>query len=309
MEGSLPGGSMEGSTVASSDPWLEPVNAALSDLMELIADAPSQLLEAIKYSLLSPGKRLRPRLVILSCAALGGDPKKAIPAGCAAEMIHSYSLIHDDLPSMDNDDLRRGQPTLHKVFDEATAILAGDALQAFAFQILAQKYPAATGAGCCRELAIGAGAVGMVGGQILDLFWQNRQNGSAEDLQAVHAAKTGALFRACVRIGAWIAQGEIPGGPEPAKLSALTKFGRAFGLLFQITDDLLDVEGESQSAGKRVGKDADRGKLTYPGLFGVDESRRQAHDLCRQAIAAVEPLGQAAAPLQELARAVSHRQR
>jgi geranylgeranyl diphosphate synthase type II len=300
---------MDGSTAAMSDRWLEPINSALGEFMELIADAPSQLLEAIKYSLLAPGKRLRPRLVLLSCTALGGDPQRAIPAGCAVEMIHAYSLIHDDLPAMDDDDLRRGQPTCHKVFDEATAILAGDALQALAFQILAQKYPAATGAGCCRELAIGAGAAGMVGGQMLDLYWENRQDRSLEDLQAIHAAKTGALFRACVRIGAWIAQGEQPGGPEPAKLSALTRFGRAFGMLFQITDDLLDVEGAAESAGKRVGKDAEQGKLTYPGLLGVDESRQHAQQLCQQAVSAVEPLGSAAAPLQELAWAVCRRSR
>lgn len=300
---------MDDVTVASLDPWLEPVNSALSDLVQLIADAPDQLLEAIKYSLLGSGKRLRPRLVILSCSAASGIADKAVAAGCAVEMIHAYSLIHDDLPAMDNGELRRGMPTCHRQFNDATAILAGDALQALAFQVLAQKYPPRIAAACCRELAIAAGASGMVGGQTLDLSWENRQDGSIGDLEAIHAGKTGAIFRACLRMGGWVAQGEAQGGPDPATMAALSRYGRAFGLMFQITDDLLDVQGDSDSAGKLLGNDAVHGKLTYPSLLGIEESRRRAQKMCDQAVAAVEPLGPAAVPLQDLARSVCCRDR
>jgi len=210
---------------------------------------------------------------------------------------------------MDDDDLRRGLPTCHKKFGEALAILAGDGLLTLAFQVLAERYPAATAAGCCRELARGAGAAGMVGGQVLDIGWENRQDGGVADLEAVHAGKTGALFRAALRIGGWVAQGGRVAGPDAGVLDALDAFGGALGLLFQITDDLLDVEGDARAAGKRLGKDAGRGKLTYPGLLGVEASRRRALELCESAEAAVEPLGPAAGPLKDLARTVCRRDR
>src|SRR6516164_4032717 len=173
---------------------------------------PPALVEAMRYGVLAPGKRLRPILAIMAAEACGGRNLDAMPAACAVEMVHAYSLIHDDLPAMDDDDLRRGQPTCHKKFGEALAILAGDALLTLAFQVLTEGYPPATAAGCCRQLAIGAGACGMVGGQVLDLAQEaDSNNGSLEKLQAIHASKTGALFRTCLQLGAWSALGDTPG--------------------------------------------------------------------------------------------------
>jgi geranylgeranyl diphosphate synthase type II len=232
-------------------------------------------------------------------------------------MIHTYSLIHDDLPAMDDDDLRRGLPTCHKKFGEATAILAGDALLTLAFQVLAEHYPARTAAGCCLELARGSGAAGMVGGQVEDLAWETASGGawpgrepvSVETLEHIHQHKTGALFRACLALGVWSAQGERSDGPERELLQRLETFGRCFGLVFQITDDLIDVEGMTDKTGKAVGKDAARGKLTYPGLLGVEESRRHARVLVGEALAAITPLGRAGEPLAELMHFVLARDR
>jgi geranylgeranyl diphosphate synthase type II len=271
---------------------------------------PPALYEAMAYSLLAPGKRLRPVLTALAAEACGsGDPW---PAACAVEMIHAYSLIHDDLPAMDDDDLRRGQPTCHKRFGEAVAILAGDALQALAFQTLAEGYPAATAAACCRELARAAGAAGMVGGQADDLAWEKSPPAegarSVDGLEHLHARKTGALIRASLRLGVLAAYA----GREPADAGLLERFdayGRYLGLAFQITDDLLDVEGHADRAGKRVGKDADRGKLTYPGLLGVAESRARAERLGAEARAALAPLGAAAGRLNTLVGYVLERDR
>ncbi len=195
------------------------VEAALRESLRLAGDCPSPLMEAMRYSLLAPGKRLRPLLVILAAEASGGRIEQALPAGCAVEMVHTYSLIHDDLPAMDDDDLRRGLPTCHKQFGEALAILAGDALLTLAFQVLSESYPGATAAVCCLELARGAGAAGMVGGQVEDLAWEQRlfrrepplaalRDASKPTLAAlenIHARKTGALFRACLRMGLWSA--------------------------------------------------------------------------------------------------------
>jgi geranylgeranyl diphosphate synthase type II len=272
---------------------------------------PPTLLEAMRYSLLAPGKRLRPALAAFAAEGCGGgDPW---PAACAVEMIHAYSLIHDDLPAMDDDDLRRGQPTCHKKFGEALAILAGDALQALAFQTLADGYPAATAAACCRELARAAGAAGMVGGQADDLAWEKSppEDGSrtVEGLEHLHARKTGALIRAGLRLGvlASRADRETP-GPDDL-LERFDVYGRCLGLAFQITDDLLDVEGHADQAGKRVGKDAGRGKLTYPGLLGVAESRLRAERLGREAREALAPLGSAAGWLLALVDYVLKRDR
>ncbi len=271
---------------------------------------PVSLAEAMCYSLLAPGKRLRPLLVLLAAEACGGSDTTAIPAACAVEMVHTYSLIHDDLPAMDDDDLRRGLPTCHKKFGESTAILAGDALLTLAFEVLADGYPPATAAACCRELARGAGAAGMVGGQADDLAMESRAGvGTLEELEFLHARKTGALFRASLRLGVMSAQGERPGGADPRTLAAFDAYGRAFGLAFQITDDLLDVESSAEQTGKRVGKDAARGKLTYPGFLGVAESRQRALRLCREAQDALAPLGPAAARLTDLARSIVVRDR
>ncbi len=217
-------------------------------------------------------------------------------------MIHAYSLIHDDLPAMDDDDLRRGLPTCHKKFGEALAILAGDALQTTAFQVLAEGYPPSTAAACCKELAHAAGPAGMIGGQVDDMAWgESGARGAAaplspertlETLERLHARKTGALIRASLRLGAWSAH--APNPPPADTMERLDGYGRRLGLAFQITDDLLDVEGSADRAGKRVGKDAARGKLTYPGLLGPDESRRRAARLCREAREQLAPLGPAA---------------
>src|SRR5438105_3051553 len=230
---------------------------------------PSSIHRAMRYSLFAGGKRIRPVLAIASARAISDSADGVEHAAATLELVHTYSLIHDDLPALDNDDLRRGRPTCHKVFGEAMAILAGDALLTLAFEVLADRYPPAIAAGCCLELARGAGARGMVGGQVLDLAWEKRSDGAIDDLEAVHAGKTGALFRAALKIGGIVADASA------AKVVALDRFGRAFGLMFQITDDLLDVEGDAGRAGKRLGKDARRGKLTYPGLLGLDESRRK----------------------------------
>jgi len=281
-------------------------------LGRISADGPPALAEAMGYSLLAPGKRLRPLLTLLACEAAGGRPADAVPAACAVEMVHTYSLIHDDLPAMDDDDLRRGLPTCHKKYGEALAILAGDALLTGAFQVLAEGYPHRTAAVSIAELSRAAGAVGMVGGQVLDLGAEGKVPSTgpprtADDLEGIHRRKTGALFLAALRLGLLAAQGERPGGPDPAARDALDRFGRAFGLAFQVADDLLDVQGSSDRAGKRVGKDAARGKVTFPGLIGVDESRRRARALYAEAVAALDGLGPPARPLAELAAAVTDR--
>jgi geranylgeranyl diphosphate synthase type II len=272
---------------------------------------PPTLLEAMRYSVLAPGKRLRPLLVVMAVEACGGDEANAWPAVCAVEMIHAYSLIHDDLPAMDDDDLRRGQPTCHKKFGEAMAILAGDALQALAFQLLTDGYPAPTAAACCRELAHGAGAAGMVGGQVDDLAWESDTPGerTLEGLEQLHLRKTGALFRAALRMGVWVAHANHSTSPNPDMMRRFDAYGRCLGLAFQITDDLLDVEGDAGQTGKRVQKDAARGKLTYPGFLGAAESRRRAERLCREAREHMQPLGAAANRMLALVSYVLERDR
>jgi geranylgeranyl diphosphate synthase type II len=277
-------------------------------LRRLEVGAPPSLIEAMSYSLLAPGKRLRPLLVMMAAEACGGNASGAMPAAAAVEMVHTYSLIHDDLPAMDDDDLRRGLPTCHKKFGEALAILAGDALLTEAFGVLAQNYPPKTAAGCCKELAAGAGAAGMVGGQVDDLAWEMR-GGTLLDLESLHMRKTGALFRSCLRLGQWVAQGERSEGLDSDIKGHLDEYGRCLGLAFQITDDLVDVESTAEQAGKHVQKDAVRGKLTYPGFLGKVDSFRRAESLCQEANAHLAPLGSAARPLADLLQKVLHRDR
>jgi geranylgeranyl diphosphate synthase type II len=279
------------------------IDARLDAALKSCDGLPNELLEAMRYSLLAPGKRIRPMLVLLAveaCVGAGADPW---PAACSVEMVHVYSLIHDDLPAMDDDDMRRGQPTCHRKFGEATAILAGDALLTMAFQVLADGYAGLVGSTCCADLARAAGAAGMVGGQVVDLAWE--RSGEPErrtliELESLHARKTGALIRACLRLGARVAHAGRTDGPPRELLHRLDGYGRCLGLAFQITDDLLDVEGEVKHAGKRVGKDASRGKLTYPGLLGVEESRRRAEALGREARECLATLGKEADRLREL---------
>ena len=264
---------------------------------------PSRLAEAMRYSVLAPGKRLRPILVYLAAEACDAEPEHATPAACAVEMVHAYSLIHDDLPAMDDDDLRRGRPTCHRQFDEATAILAGDALLTLAFQVLAtQVQPGDVAARCCAVLAAAAGAVGMVGGQADDMAG-GLDGDDLERIESIHARKTGALINASLELGA------ICAGAGPEQIDALKAFGARLGLAFQITDDLLDVRGDSDAVGKRVGKDAEQGKATYPALLGVDASVQRAERLIEEACNALRPLAVRGAGLEAVARYVLERNR
>ncbi|MHB1423696.1 MAG: polyprenyl synthetase family protein [Gemmataceae bacterium] len=283
------------------------VERHLAETLRPQAGLPASLLEAMRYSLLAPGKRLRPILVVMASEACGGA--EPWPAACAVEMIHAYSLIHDDLPAMDDDDLRRGLPTCHRKFGEALAILAGDALLTMAFQVLAEGYPDRTASACCRELARSAGAAGMVGGQVDDLAWEQGGEPNFAGLECLHQRKTGALIRASLRLGALAAYAHRPMPPPPELLERLDGYGRCLGLAFQIVDDLLDVEGNAEQTGKRVGKDAVRGKLTYPGFLGVAESRSRAERLGREACEQLQPLGDAAVRLRALVSFVLERDR
>ena len=264
------------------------------------AHCPRRLRDAIRYSLLSGGKRMRPLLVLAAANACGGEMDQAMPAACAVEMIHTYSLIHDDLPAMDDDDLRRGQPTCHVRFDQATAILAGDALLALAFEILARDIPSHRAGTCCQWLANAAGAMLLVGGQVDDLAALDNPL-DLTTLQSIHRRKTGALITVSLKLGAWIA------GADGERLRCFEVFGQEIGLTFQIVDDLLDLKGDQDTIGKRVGKDQAQGKLTYPALLGVTASERLAREKADAAIAALSPLGPAAEPLKWFAHFVVNR--
>jgi geranylgeranyl diphosphate synthase type II len=276
------------------------VNRTLQAYLPQVRGPAFRVTQAMHYSLFVGGKRLRPILCLAAAEAVGGDPGEVLPVACALEMIHTYSLIHDDLPAMDDDDLRRGQPTCHKQFDEATAILAGDGLLTEAFRTLAgaaDKYED-------RErvllevinlVASAAGYQGMVGGQMLDLLAEGRRV-TLKELETIHRAKTGALLTAAVRAGA------LMGGGNRAETTALTAYGEKFGLAFQITDDLLDVEGETAEMGKAVGMDEKRQKATYPAVLGLEATRAWAQRLVAEAVAALEPFAAKAQPLRELAQ-------
>lgn len=278
------------------------VDAKLNEcLQRLSADCPVRLSDAMRYSLLAPGKRLRPVLCMLSAEALGGRFADALPMAAALEMIHCYSLIHDDLPAMDDDDLRRGRPTCHIQFDEATAILAGDGLQALAYETILSDVADPGMARCgCRVLAKAAGAEGMVGGQVDDLMSENI-DGNASLLEAIHRRKTGAMIRASVVMGG------IAAGAQDRQLSVLSSYGECIGIAFQIVDDLLDVEGSAENTGKRTGKDESRGKLTFPRIYGVESSRIRAQQFSDQAIAIMDEFGASARLLQQLARYITDR--
>jgi geranylgeranyl pyrophosphate synthase len=264
------------------------------------ADAePLALHAAMRYGVLGGGKRIRPMLAYGAAEATSGTPEVADAAAAAVEIIHAYSLIHDDLPAMDDDDLRRGQPTCHVKFGEATAILAGDALQALAFEVLAgdPRVAAAPARGLrmARALAAACGSAGMAGGQAFDLDAVGQRLDRAS-LERMHAHKTGALIRASVLLGA-----QAGGCEDPALLAALDRYGRAVGLAFQIRDDILDVEGETAVIGKTRGADAARDKPTYPAIVGLDGSRRLCESLRTEALAALRAPGLKAGALEDLA--------
>ena len=282
------------------------IDAALDRYTQFGADCPEQLGEAIRYALLGSGKRLRPRLVLMAAEACGCSIDAALPAACAVEMIHAYSLVHDDLPAMDDDDLRRGRPTCHKVFGEATAILVGDALLARAFEVLARDIePSSVAAKCCAILGKAAGATALVGGQAADLEMaadtEKQLNGSLKELEAIHRRKTGALIGASLELGGVVANA------SREQLEALAIYGEKVGLAFQITDDLLDVTGNQATVGKRLAKDADHGKLTFPRLLGCEASREQAATLVEEACVMIEIFGSRAEPLRTLANFVCTR--
>lgn len=267
-------------------------------------EAPAKLIEAMMYSLRAGGKRLRPTLVLASFDAVGGaeaERRAAEHAALAIELVHTFSLVHDDLPAMDDDDLRRGVPTNHKVFGEAMAILAGDAMLSAAFEVLSDVGGEAA-LKLIAELASATGPAGMVGGQVLDIEAEGVVL-SAEQLARVHRLKTGALLRAACRLGA------IAGGASHKPLEAMSRFGGHIGLAFQIVDDILDVTSTAEQLGKATGKDRAAGKNTYPGLFGLEASRRMADEQLQLALAALHPLGSAADDLAELARFVVQRDR
>ncbi len=264
---------------------------------------PFNLCEAVRYALLGGGKRLRPVLCWHCCAAAGGSPDASLPAGAAVELIHAFSLVHDDLPAMDDDDLRRGRPTLHIHAGEAMAILAGDAMMALAFELLVERSGSPRlGAALVRELS--TATTGMIAGQVYDtLGGFPEAMGPRERLVLIHRNKTGALIRAACRMGA------LCGGAteDSAAMEAITRYAEAVGLIFQIVDDLLDVEATAEQSGKRTRKDAEAGKLTYPGLLGVEGSRAEVSRLNTLAIEAISALGPGSRPLQELCRQMAVR--
>ena len=239
------------------------------------------IVEAMRYSALAGGKRLRPVLTLEFCRVSGGSPADAMPFACALEMIHTYSLIHDDLPCMDNDDLRRGKPTNHKVFGEGMAVLAGDSLLTYAFETAAAaQIPSDRAIRAIGVLAHEAGYYGMIGGQVLDLAAEHRQISHAE-LTTLQDMKTGALIRAAARMGC------IVGGASQEQLQAAETYSNALGLAFQIQDDILDIEGDEAEFGKPIGSDEKSGKSTFPGLLGLDACREQVRSLTDEAIAAL----------------------
>ncbi len=286
----------------SLDQWHTQIEVELLRYIKLSDDCPERLQQSMEYSLSAGGKRLRPCLCLLACEAVGGDTNEALPAACAIEMVHTYSLIHDDLPAMDDDDLRRGRPTNHKAFDEATAILAGDGLLTYAFELLATHiHPADRSIACVRELAAAAGPEGMVGGQMADLLGEQCTQPTLTLLESIHRRKTGRL------ISASLAMGGLVGGADPQSLLSLRRYGESIGLAFQIIDDLLDITGEQEKMGKGVGKDSAFSKLTYPSLLGVEGSRQLACKLIDNARQEIKIFGQRALGLDALARFIIER--
>ncbi|MGB8354828.1 MAG: polyprenyl synthetase family protein [Chthoniobacteraceae bacterium] len=272
------------------------IDKALGSYLPKANEKPATIHKAMRYSIFVGGKRLRPILCLAAAEACGGKVENALAAACAVECIHTYSLIHDDLPCMDDDDFRRGQPTSHKVFGEGVAVLAGDALLTIAFEILAKsketpqyKMPA-----LIKELAGASGSKWLIGGQVADLEGEGKKiNG--DNLKFIHRAKTAALLTAAIRLGAMSANA------SKKKLDDLTFFGQSLGLAFQVIDDILDVTQTSEKLGKSAGKDVAAQKATYPAVFGLEKSRKEAHRLTHEALASIKPFGEKGAMLKALA--------
>lgn len=261
---------------------------------------PQSIHESMLYSVLAGGKRLRPILVIAAAEAVGGSRHTVLPFAVAAEFIHTYTLIHDDLPALDNDNFRRGQPTNHKQFGEAIAILAGDALLTQAFIVMTngvamESIPRKSLLRACNEMARAIGSTGVIGGQVVDIESEGKSI-DAETLEYIHIYKTGFLLRACLRCGS------ILSNAAPEQLAALSRYGSHIGLAFQIVDDILDITGDEASLGKDVGSDINKKKATYPAMFGLEESRKKAEELVKEAIASLEQFDERADPLRGIAR-------
>lgn len=292
------------------DPALDELRSQIDRALDRYLPAesawPERVHAAMRYSIFAGGKRIRPLLGLASAHAAAGEAgrESALSFACAVELIHTFSLIHDDLPSMDDDDLRRGRPTCHKAFDEATAILAGDALQTLAFQIVASDPGAAERSGLVLEalalLARACGTAGLIGGQMDDLKYEGVP-ATPEDLERIHRTKTGALIVATV-----VGGGILAGGTK-SQLEVLRAFAEPIGLAFQIVDDILDVSGDAASLGKTPGKDAKSGKATWVALHGLEASRRRAGELHAQAVRALHPFGSEASLLRDLASRIIHR--
>jgi len=278
------------------------VDRRLDELLPSSEIPPETLHRAMRHSVLAPGKRIRPILCLASCRALGGEGKKALDSACALEIIHAYSLIHDDLPAMDDDDLRRGRPACHKAFSEGTAILAGDALLTLAFEIIAgdEQLSPLQSRHIIRELSQAAGWAGMVGGQEADLRAEGR-NLRPQELQSIHARKTGALLTAAAVIGGRCADA------GPGKIEELRIYGKKIGLAFQIRDDILDVIGTEAEMGKTLGKDEKTAKATYPAVFGLETARKKLKEATGAAVDALDDLGEEAEPLRRIAAYIGSR--
>jgi len=280
------------------------VNETLNRLLAEQREVPENLREALEYTLSAPGKRIRSAMVLWSCELIGRrEDGNARTAAAAIEMVHTYSLVHDDLPAMDDDDLRRGRPTCHKAFDEATAVLAGDALLTLAFEVLAERVDdPALATRLISQLAQAAGPGGMIAGQIADLRAENTV-GSVEMLEYIHTNKTAKMFRCAALMGG------LCGKATPEQLDALGRYGLAMGLGFQIADDILDVSASSEQLGKTAGKDVKAAKCTYPAVVGIEEARELERALAHEAVAALESFGPGAQVLRQLAMALLDRNR
>ncbi len=279
------------------------VEQSLDSLLPRATVPPAAIHEAMRYSVFAGGKRLRPILVMAAGEVFGADEADLLPVACALEMIHTYSLIHDDLPAMDNDTLRRGRPTCHVVFGEAMAILAGDALLTQAFRTMSDGRPAHEGLRLrvISEVAEAAGTLNaLIGGQVLDIQSEGHEV-DVTALEAIHRAKTGALIRCAVRVGA------IIGGASEVELTQMTVYGEKAGLAFQVTDDLLDELASSEELGKTAGKDARKQKATYTALYGTEGARKRAVELCEEAIDAIAPGGRETERLEQIARFIVER--
>ena len=271
------------------------VDAALNRLLPSASTKPKTIHQAMRYSIFAGGKRLRPVICLATAEVISGKHEDAIPLACAVECIHTYSLIHDDLPAMDNDDFRRGKPTSHKVYGEGIAILAGDALLTIAFEMAAncRAWPRYSHADVIRELAIASGSQKLIAGQVADLEGERKKIAPA-DLRYIHLNKTAALIASSIRLGAMSANA------TPKQLAGLTEFGESLGLAFQVIDDILDVTQTTEKLGKSAGKDIAAQKATYPALLGLDRAKKEADRLTARARAALKPFGTNAAPLEAI---------